>query len=369
MEFSVGEKINVEGTNYTVVGKIRYRNNVDNCQWIEYCLKGIQVNIERWLSYDETYFEYSITDLSANKNVNGYHIVDQGEEEVIGVWGKVDVEVGDKARFIEYEDSTEEKIISVEKWDDGQEITSSYYLDAEEVQRATSVNSTASHVASNNYSSYNNTIRKKSGSKIPLIIVGAWIVFCVLSPVLFSGSSSASSSIEEVLNDDSQFTYETSITGNQSEKAKVYRSSTDLDNSVKIILEGIEGETESVQQNTEDGDNSVAILTGNEYCLVYESEDNAVLVQVSSRKYAYTTDERPYHSRIHTHRYFRRFYYTRGYRNDTSNYGDSTTPYSTFNDTTITSNSVDQYNTYSSSIRQSSVNSRTSSGGGLSSGK
>lgn len=377
MDISVGEKINVEGTNYNVIGKIRYRNNVDGCQWIEYRLKGIQMNVERWLSYDETYFEYSITDFSNNVNTNGYHIVDEGEEEVIGVWGKVDVKVGDKARFREYEDSTEEKIISSEVWDDGEEITSGYYVEPEDIKRGVVNEDSVPHIAS--YDGGSNSIRgtnnnNNSRKKWPLVLL---VLFCGLFVfieisslgILDGGSSASSKTIEEVMDESATFTYETSITGNQNEKAKVYKANTDLDNAVKIILSGIEGNTESVQQNTEDGDNSVAILTKSEYCLVYTSEDNTTLAQVSSRKYAYTTDSRPYHSRPYTHRYFRRFYYSRGYKKDSSSYSGSATPYSSFGDTAIMASGSDKYNSYSSSVRQSSINHRTSSGGGLSSGK
>lgn len=165
------------------------------------------------------------------------------------------------------------------------------------------------------------------------------------------------------------FTYETSITGNNKQKADVYRSAYDLDTTVKSILSGIQGKTEDVQQNTEDGDNSVAILTKDEYCLVYESEDDEVLVQVSSRKYAYTTDKAPYHAHSYTHHYYRRYYYSRGYQNDSGSFGKYTSPYSSYDGDTLTKNNVDIYDTYSSNIRQSSVNRRSSSGGGLSSGK
>ena len=53
----------------------------------------------------------------------------------------------------------------------------------------------------------------------------------------------------------------------------------------------IEGDVTDVQQNTEGDDKSIAILTEDgQYRLVYTSEDNEVLVQVSSRKFAYTSD-------------------------------------------------------------------------------
>lgn len=49
-------------------------------------------------------------------------------------------------------------------------------------------------------------------------------------------------------------------------------------------------------------------------------------------------------------------------------FGKYSTPYSTFDDTTVTS-STDTYSSYADSVRQASVTARQSSGGGISSGK
>ena len=135
------------------------------------------------------------------------------------------------------------------------------------------------------------------------------------------------------------------------------------------IIDGIEGNTESVQQNTEDGDYTIAILTEKEYCIVYRGDDDRVYVQVSPRKYAYTSDKEPYHSRAGTYRYFRRFYYSRGYGSDSSTYSNSTSSYYGYSDGTIDYNSNNSLNSYSQNVRQESINSRSSDGGGLSSGK
>ena len=142
----------------------------------------------------------------------------------------------------------------------------------------------------------------------------------------------------------------------------------DISETVTDIITGIDGKTNSIMQNSEDDDNSIAILTNNEYCLVYTSTDGDTLVQVSSRKYAYYTDSDPYHSSTGTSRYYRRYYYTKGYYSDRSSYSGYS-PYSSYNDTEVSYDSDSYYNTYSKSIRQSSSSHRTSSGGGLSSGK
>ena len=175
--------------------------------------------------------------------------------------------------------------------------------------------------------------------------------------------------ISKYLKKSEQYDYVTSITGNDKQKADVYHSPYDLDATVRDIIDAIDGNTLDVQQNTEDDDTSVAILTSKEYCLVYISEDEQVLVQISSRKYAYGTDSDPYHSRAGTSRYYRRYYYSRGYGSDSGRYKGNSTPYSTYDDTTLDKNYSDSYDSYSRSVRQSSARSRSSSGGGTSSGK
>ena len=112
-------------------------------------------------------------------------------------------------------------------------------------------------------------------------------------------------------------------------------------------------------------------MTDDEYCLVYEdSEDGGTLVQICTRLYAYSSSNEPYHSRRSTGRYFRRYYYTKGYSSDKGSYStDHTSSYGSYSDTTVSTNSNDTYSNYSNSVRQASIASRSSSGGGTSSGK
>ena len=134
-EYFVGDQIKADGDYYTILGKITYRNKADGKTWDEYRLKSVQFsNEERWLSVDEFYNEYSISRVDPTAvsltGVMGYHLVDSGIEQVIATSGDVgDVVVGDTARFEEYEDNEEEKIVSVEDWDDGTEYSRGYYLD------------------------------------------------------------------------------------------------------------------------------------------------------------------------------------------------------------------------------------------------
>ncbi len=372
MEFSVGTVLRVDGEVYNVVGKIRYRNQVDNCLWDEYRLFSQATNREKWLSIDTTYNEYSISEASWNASTGGYHEVDRGVEVVVGAWGNVDVEPGDRANFTEYEDSTEEKIVSYEVWDDGTETSTGYYLDANEIQ-------VVSHAASNGMGGQagfqagapQGNAAGKALTKVVTACVILIMMFSIGGPLLAVFGSLGSSIAKHLEKTTSTYTYTTSVTGKDGEKADVYKSNLTMDATAKDIISAVNGNTTDVQQNTEDGDESIAIMTSKEYCLVYMSEDEQqVLVQVSTRKFAYTNDERPYRSSRYTHRYYRRFYYSRGYSNDSSTYTDYTSPYGGgFDDDPIAYNTTDTYRSYSSTVRQASTSSRSSSGGGFSGGK
>lgn len=372
MEYLVGDILLINGSRYKIIGKVQYKNLSDNCFWYEYRLIQQETGMEKWLSADLNYNEYSISEAILSSDTTGYHVVDEGTEEVVGAWGNVDVESGDRAKFIEYEDDTEEKIRSCEIWDDETEYSSGYYIDLNEIQVV--ANGGGGGAAAQNQYQGNTSYKPKKKFSITNVIIILSIV-CVLFGSLFNsfGGLISSKSIAKHLKEDTaQYTYVTSITGSEQEHADVYSSNADLDTTVRDILNAIEGNTEDVQQNTEDGDESVAILTKNEYCLVYisEEDEHEVLVQISSRKYAYTSDRDLYRGRRYSNRYYRRFYYSRGYSSDNQSYGsDYSSAYRDFDDSTINYNSSDTYNTYSSTVRQSSVNSRNSSGGGLSSGK
>ena len=205
---------------------------------------------------------------------------------------------------------------------------------------------------------------KKYLKPISLVIILICIILFI--NLIISGNSTI---LNYLKTNSSKYIYITSITGENNEKADVYKSNSDLDSTAKDIINSINGEVESVQQNTEDGGNSIAILTNDEYCLIYISEDKEVLIQVSSRKYAYTTDKSPYNASSGTYGYYRSYYYSRGYKNDIDDFSSSNSAYKNFDGKKVDFNSLDSYNNYSSSIRQSSIKSRSSSGGGISSGK
>lgn len=372
MNISVNDTLRVDGSDYHVTGKITYRNKADGAVWDEYRLIPFYGGNEKWLSIDEQYGEYSISEATSDRGIGTYHRVDKGTQVVVSKCGNVDVDIGDTATFAEYEDSTEEKTLSIETWEDGTEYSRGYYLDADEIQVISGANSYqqsgGSAFVSNAGRSYSSGGRTQIS---PASLIAVIIIFFggPLMTIIAGFMGSSVPKIADYMKKTSSYSYVTSITGSEKEKADVYKSTMTVDATVKDIIDAIDGKTENVQQNTDDGDTSVGILTKKEYCLVYTSEDNDVLVQVSSRKYAYYNDTSPYRSTRHTHRYYRRFYRSMGYSYDSSSYSGGYSPYSSYDDTTLSKNSADTYSTYSGSVRQASISSRTSSGGGTSSGK
>ncbi len=355
MKFKLGDIICADGEQYRVIGRITYQNYNDHCNWDEYRLKSTDTGEERWLSVDDTYQEYSIWKMvhGLAPDRTGYHESDRGVEVVSSFEGAVDVDRGERANFVEYEDETEELIISEEFWSDGVEHSTGYYLDEEEIWL---VKSDPGYRAA------------KAAPPIAVFVIFILIVFgsfflSILEDIHITPT------VRKYVDKSGKYTYVTSITGNDRQKARVYSTDYTLDAAAKDIIAGIEGDTEYVQQDDETTDGAIAILTKKEYCVIYPSMEGKVLVQVSNRKYAYTSGDELYEGTERATRYYRRFYYSNGYSKDTASYKSSSSAYSSYDDSIISYSSDNSYNSYSGSIRQSSIASRQSSGGGISSGK
>ncbi|MFR2694445.1 MAG: hypothetical protein ACLTBV_31475 [Enterocloster bolteae] len=198
----------------------------------------------------------------------------------------------------------------------------------------------------------------------------AAVILAVLGVLSYTYIQSNKKTIHKYLEGNINFSYQTSITSdlNEKERADVYSTDLSVDDAAKAIIQAIDGGTEDVQKNGED--DSVAILTKSEYCLVYTSTDQTTMVQISSRAYVYQSTNTPYHATGHTHSYYRGFYYSRGFFGDRDRYRQRTSGYEKLQRrnrwTPIPSILLQSY---SDSVRQSSINSRRSSGGGISSGK
>ena len=362
MFYRVGTLLNIKGRPGKVIGYIQYENPQDsNKAWTEYRIKTSDG--EAWLSCDEIYDEYSIS-WPAN-NVSGrigpeWHKVDEGKQVVRRAEGDVDVDPGESAHFMEYEDVSEEHTLSVEVWKDASEFSRGEYIEKSDIVET----------------GYEKPSTEDGNSSIwsGLVMAG---IFCIAFFVALTGNGGLSlginKNISKYLEGSEKYVFETSLSGNENQKATVYAYHTlaTTDDVAKDIIQGIAGYTESVTQKDDKNNQEIAILTKKEYCLVYhpENEEQKVYVQVSGRKYNYTSDNAPYRISDAGTLWYRNHYYSSGYPSDSSSYKGTPSAYSMYNGTTIHNIGNGYFDSYSSSIRQSSVNSRQSSNGGLSSGK
>lgn len=363
MFYRVGTLLNIKGRPGKVIGYIQYENPQDsNKAWTEYRIKTSDGEV--WLSCDEIYDEYSVS-WPAN-NVRGrigpeWHKVDEGKQVVRCAEGDVDVDPGESADFVEYEDVSEEHTLSVEVWEDGSEFSRGEYIEKSDIVET----GYEEHSAGNGI----------SANQGVLVMAGILCICCFLTLIgnhVFSYLG-VNKNISRYLEGSEKYVYETSLSGNEKQKAAVYAYHTPAttDDVARDIIQGISGYTESVTQKDDKNNREIAILTDKEYCLVYhpENEEQKVYVQVSGRKYNYTSDNAPYRISRAGASWYRSHYYSSGYPSDSSAYKGTPSAYSMYNGTTIHNIGNGYFDSYSSSIRQSSINSRQSSNGGLSSGK
>lgn len=357
--YKVGTMLDIKGLKATVIGYIEYSNPNDGFNtWIEYRLKTNEG--EQWLSCDEVYNEYSVS--KPANHIEGrigpeWHKVDEGTQVVKSYAGDVDVDPGETASFIEYEDESEDHTLSVEMWSDGTEYSTGYYIEKSDIV----------------IMGYKQP--QPSNNRLTSFIVVGFIALIVLMQVLpdILSTVNQSMSIGKYLKNNTSYIYETSITGQERQKADVYEYyiSDTTDNVALDIIDGIDGDTESITQKDDKANEEIAIVTRKEYCLIYHPEDDAgkVLVQISNRKYNYTSDNTPYRSSYSSANWYRSHYYTSSYTADSLSYKHTQSAYSMYDGDTVHNIGNGYFDTYSNSVRQSSINSRNSSGGGISSGK
>ena len=357
MSYEVGTILNIKGIQGTVIGYITYANPKDGYkEWTEYRLSTSKG--ECWLSCDDVYKEYSVS-WPAN-NVNGrigpeWHKVDEGIQVVKASAGDVDVDYGERAEFVEYEDAADDNTLSVEMWSDGVEYSKGYYVEKNDIF----------------VMGYK---KPKKSSNCMSSIIMLMVFFAVVSFfIVIVNMSKPNKSISKYVKNSSLYTYETSITGQEKQKADVYEfyTSVKTDYVAQDIIKGIEGYTQSVTQKDDQDDAEIAIVTDKEYCLVYHAEGDAdhVYVQVSSRKYNYTSNNAPYRCSDSDLRWYRSHYYSSSYNSDSVTYKNTPSAYKMYDGDTIHNIGNGYFDSYSSSIRQQSINRRNSSSGGISSGK
>ena len=372
---SKGQKLMIEGRTCRVTGGIEFHNRSDGSRWTEYQLRDMENGCIRWLSADNMYEEYALYTQCAYSSEfdemelfrKGYRQADKGRAIVVSVFGDVDTDAEEAVSYTEYEDGSGEQILAVEQWEDETEYSRGYYLDLEDISLLGTADPVCGQQA-DTYDADSDPAGRGRGVPGKTLAVAAVILIAAVA-LMMNIISSGKKTISRFLKEDTRFVYETSITCELKprEKADVYKTELSVDGAARAVIEAVEGNTEEVQQSEEDG--SVAVLTKEEYCLIYTDTEQKTLVQISTRSYAYYATAAPYRSTARTHSYYRGFYYSAGLGRDRSRFNREISGYDDYTGETIDQDPSDLYKNYSDSVRQSSVRTRRSSGGGISSGK
>jgi hypothetical protein len=335
----------IERVKYTVVNMIEYKE--DTWVWQEYEIKH-EAGAIRWLCvekdennkteysiYDKYYGDINENEISFSSQNTQYELYEKGTATVKDYFGNADVDVGERCEYIDYISEDKSKVLSIEKWEEEIEKSEGRYIDSSKVRITNEIDTQKEEIEK---------INKKKGRIMSWIIYG--IIFLPLIISVFSSLTSGlfvNKSIQKYIDKQKKYTYVTSVTNNTNrEKAKIYKSPYgDIDTTVKDIISGVpKGITDTIDTDPNTEEDGIGLKTKNEFAYIYLENGN-VYVQVSNKNYANNNTGSTYHNRYHT-------YYYATYNSNRSSY---------------------TYSTYRNSARQQSVNSRTSSGGGTSSGK
>lgn len=343
MKLKKGQILNIKTEKYTVINMIEYKE--DTWVWQEYEIKGI--NSYKWLLvekdennkiqyylYDKYVGNVDINEIEFQNKNQTYELYEKGIQIVNNFLGNVDVDKYEQCEYFDYKSKDGKSIISVEKWEDEIEKSIGVPVDESNIQITDEIEKEeAKNVKSSN--------RQKAGnfSTIIWIFLISMLLLTIFS--MFSGSFNNKSMQKYLQKETIKYRYETSVTNNtNNEKAKVYESMLgSVDATVKDIIDGVPEGITKTNGNENNPDEGIGLQTEKEYAFIYK-ENHKIYVQVSSKKYLNNSGTM-YHS--NHHRYYHTYY--------------------------SGVHSSSKYNDYAYSARQKSVNSRSSSGGGTSSGK
>lgn len=361
IKFNVGDLITVNGTHFMVAGRIDYSAK-DKGQWSEFFLVRLSDKVGFWMSVDD---KVLLWEPLKNSDLTGYEKVEEGDETVDAVAGYVDCESGDSAEYEDYFNSADNTYVSIEKWSDGTEKSKGVLVDPSQIVLVKKGDAEEVEASEDT--------EKKGKSK------SVWkyllLIFAVFLGFKFCGSSSSSSSapsIESGLSENSNYSDETYLTGADKEFAQVYSSNMGSVESVaKDIITHIEGNTSMIYENPVDSA-SVMIITPDEFCMVYvDTITNKTLVHVCKKNWIHKNSEIPlYHASASTDMFAKSWHIFKTYGPDSlkkssdSHYHHHRSFGSFFTGYFFGTAMNNRYSDYSNSVRQSSVSSRSSSGGG-----
>ncbi len=344
MKLKKGQILYIDNQKYVVINMIEYKE--DTWIWQEYEIEN-DLNEHKWLSVEKdekneiVYYLYEpfrgvvdTNEIEIFYNAENYELYEKGKAIVQNYFGNADVDKYESCEYFDYI-SNSKAIISVEKWEDEIEKSIGKFIENSRIKITEEISSKNKTVA------YNSKNKKTKMANIIILLICALPILVGLIEI-FSGLFTNKSMENYIEKETTKYTYVTSVTNNtNNKKAKVYKSLlADIDATVKDIIDGVpEGITDTIDSDPNSEDDGIGLRTDKEYAYIYK-ENNEIFVQVSSKEYVNNSGTM-YHSR-HYHYYYNTYGSTR---------------------------KSDTYSSYAYSARQRSVNSRTSSGGGTSSGK
>lgn len=355
MRFNEGDILSINDIHYVVKGCLEFSSKKGG-SWPEYYMTRLSDGVEFWLSVDDKCLLWEV--LSSTPNLSGYEVIESGVEIVKKAIGDVDCEVGDTAEYKDYSKRDERSYISVEKWDDETEYSSGSMVSPSKIKIVKKGDPKKKEE------------KQKSGVwKYILMILALFLGF------KFCGSSSSTPpTIESVLSENGRYIVETYLTGADKEYAQIYRRSTSgasIDGVTKEIIAHIEGNTTQVIENPVDS-SSVIIVTPDEFCVVYrDSITNKTLVHLCDKDWMTDNSSVPlYHANSSTEEFAKSLHVYNTYGADSLDNSNSNNHHHRRHSHIFTAlffrnmSTNGRYNDYSRSVRQESVNSRSSSGGG-----
>ena len=345
MNLKKGQVLYIKAEKYTVINMIEYTE--DTWVWQEYEIKEMNSYKHKWLSVEKDennknqYYLYdryvgyvNINEIEFQNENKTYELYEKGIQTVNNFFGNTDVDKYEKCEYFDYKAKDGNSIIAIEKWEDEIEKSIGTKIDETDIQITNEIEQTQS-------SNVKNDIKKTRSSSIMIFGLIFALIFFPTIVSMISGLFVNKSMQKYLKKETTKYKYETSVTNNTNkEKAKVYRSMLgSVDATVKDIINGVPEGITKANGDENKPDEGIGLQTKDEYAFIYK-EEQKIYIQVSNKKYLNNSGTM-YHSRHYRHYHT---YYSGVY-------------------------SSSKYNNYAYSARQKSVNSRTTSGGGTSSGK
>lgn len=222
LSLDVGSNIRINRVRFVVDGYIVFMDCNDT-RWTEYKLKSSEESKVRWLSVDVLNNEYAIySEEFSQENIeaNGYKEVDSRSAKVVDYSGNVDVDLNDQVFYKEYEDNTEELLISIENWNNEYEFSKGYYIDKDDIEKLDlEFDNIDNKYILDKVNRFNTPKKQKInlGIIIMIILIPIFLIFGL-------SNNKQDNSLSKFISSDSNFQYETSITSDldDQKKADVY---------------------------------------------------------------------------------------------------------------------------------------------------